>query len=128
MAKDKKVALIIDDNQANLTIIQRALQQLGFNVTTVNHPNRINATLEAMNDIDIIFLDIEMPTMDGYKVHQKLTEFGIQAPIIAHTVHTDEINLMRATGFKGIIGKPLDIDQLPQRIDDILSGTNRWLT
>jgi CheY-like chemotaxis protein len=124
----KRVALIIDDNQANLTIIQQELQRLGFNVTAVGHPNRIGAALETMAQIDIVLLDIEMPVMDGYEVHRQLRASGIEAPIVAHTVHTDEIHRLRAQEFNGLLSKPLDIDRLPDNLEKILGGKNIWLT
>ena len=123
-----KTALLVDDNRSNLLVIQSELLRLGFVVTAVNHPDRVAQTLDAMDRIDVVFLDLEMPSQDGFGVFKNLLELGIDAPIVAYTVHLEQLAKVREAGFAGLIAKPLDIDRFPAALEDILKGCKVWLT
>lgn len=127
MTKSKS-ALLIDDDRSTLTILQSELLKLGYIVTAVNHPSRVSETLERLNQIDVIFLDLEMPVTNGFEVLQQLREMDIDIPIIAHTVHLDHLNEMRREGFNGLIAKPLALDKLPDILNRILDGEPVWQT
>lgn len=119
-------ALLLDDNRNNLTILQRELLKNGFLVTAINHPSRLKETLQRIDHIDLIFLDLEMPTISGYDVFKQLRELGIDVPIVAHSVHVDHMTEVRAKGFSGFIPKPLDTNRLMDSVDKILSGKKVW--
>lgn len=123
-----KSALLIDDDRNTLTVLQSELLKLGYIVTAVNHPARVNETLERMDQIDVVFLDLEMPVTSGFEVLKQLREMDIDAPIIAHTVHIDYLNEMRREGFDGMIAKPLNFDILPETLDRIINGESVWQT
>lgn len=123
-----KSALLIDDDRNTLTVLQSELLKLGYIVTAVNHPARVNETLERMDQIDVIFLDLEMPVTSGFEVLKQLHEMDIDAPIIAHTVHIDYLNEMRREGFNGLISKPLDLDTLSENLNRIIDGESVWQT
>lgn len=127
MTKSKS-ALLIDDDRSTLTILQSELLKLGYIVTAVNHPSRVSETLERLNQIDVIFLDLEMPVTNGFEVLKQLREMDIDIPIIAHTVHLDHLNEMRREGFNGLIAKPLALDKLPDVLNRILDGEPVWQT
>jgi len=128
MARKSKSALLIDDDRNTLTVLQSELLKLGYIVTAVNHPSRVNETLERMNQIDVIFLDLEMPVSNGFEVLKELREMDIDAPIIAHTVHIDYLNEMRREGFDGMISKPLNLNTLSESLNRIIDGESVWQT
>lgn len=128
MRTKSKSALLIDDDRNTLTILQSELLKLGYIVTAVNHPARVNETLERMDQIDIIFLDLEMPVSSGFEVLKQLREMDIDAPIVAHTVHIDHLNEMRREGFDGLIAKPLNLDTLSENLHQIIQGESVWQT
>jgi len=123
-----KSALLIDDDRNTLTVLQSELLKLGYIVTAVNHPARVNETLERMDQIDVIFLDLEMPVTNGFEILKQLREMDIDAPIIAHTVHIDYLNQMRREGFNGLIAKPLDLNTLSENLNRIIDGESIWQT
>ena len=123
-----KSALLIDDDRNTLTVLQSELLKLGYIVTAVNHPARVSETLERMDQIDVIFLDLEMPVTNGFEILKQLREMDIDAPIIAHTVHIDYLNEMRREGFNGLISKPLDLDTLSENLNRIIDGESVWQT
>jgi signal transduction histidine kinase len=75
---------------------------------------------------DLILMDINMPGLDGYEAATKIKGLpGLAAtPIIAMTANVVEGDRERAltAGCDGYLPKPIDIDALPDQIDEFLSG------
>lgn len=120
-------ALIVDDNTTNLEVMAEMLAALGLTYTTVQNPNRLGAALDQLERIDVVFLDLEMPGLDGYAVLDILRhDYGITAPIVASTVHLNEIQTARQMGFHSFLGKPLKVSRFPDQLERILNGERVW--
>jgi two-component system cell cycle response regulator DivK len=123
-------ALIIDDNAKNMNVLARLLSEQGVSNTQVAHPRHLEAALETAGEVDIVFLDIEMPGMSGYDVLERLRLYdhlgGV--PVVAYTVHVSEINRAHELGFHSFLGKPLDPDKFPSQLACILRGEPVWAT
>ena len=123
-----KTVLVIDPHRSDLIIIQSELVRLGYIVVALNHPSQVEVVLEAMDRVDVIFLDLEMPSQDDYATLLTLRDMGITIPIIAYTVDVDELQHIRRAGFDGLIAKPLDVDRFGDVLDEILARKKGWLT
>jgi len=123
-------ALIIDDNQFNLTILVHYLQDEGFDSVPVIHPKDVETALDSLEDVRIVFLDLEMPGSDGFELLEKFKqdERLQNVPIIAHSVHISEIKVAHNAGFDGFIGKPLNAEKFPRQLERILEGKGVWET
>lgn len=125
-----KQALIIDDNNFNNSILAQFLDEEGLESVVVNNPDKLNEKLTQIEDVQVVFLDLEMPEVDGFDVLEELRakpEFqGV--PIIAHSVHVSEIKVTHDAGFDGFIGKPLNADKFTGQLSRILSGKGVWET
>ena len=120
-------ALIIDDDSFNLEVLGRMLANEGAAYTTVQDPTNITATLNNLKQVDVVFLDLEMPKMDGYKAFKLLqSKLGSGVPIIACTVHSNEIETARSLGFAGFLGKPLDRDRFANQFKRIKNNQPVW--
>ena len=124
----EKRALIIDDNAKNVNVLVRLLQGQGVGSTQLADPRKLDDTLQGMAAVDVIFLDLEMPMIDGFQVLDTLkADVRFQSvPVVAYTVHVSEINAAHQHGFDGFIGKPLDSDKFPDQLARILSGEAVW--
>ncbi len=117
-------ALVADDNQINCKLIKIILENLGLEVTVVNDGKEAVA-MSTKNVYDIIFMDIEMPVMDGVEACKQIiqheTEHHLKhVPIIALTANTssgDKEKYM-SKGMDDYAVKPLDIEALKMIISE----------
>jgi len=121
-------ALIIDDNANSMEVLGELLMLEGIQATHLRNPTQLNTVLEALPKIDLVFLDLEMPGMDGYSVFEALrTHEAFQSvPIVAYSVHTNQLNVARKKGFHSFLAKPLDADQFSEQLTQILRGEHVW--
>jgi two-component system, cell cycle response regulator DivK len=121
-------ALIIDDNSLNIEILVKLLSIQGISHSAVTSPMDIDSALDATDQVDVVFLDLEIPNYDGFEILGTLkADERIQgAPVVAYTVHTSEIDVAREAGFDGFLGKPLDAKRFPGQLERILSGRKVW--
>lgn len=121
-------ALIIDDNPNNVEVLAELLALEGVSYTKLLDSTKLDTVLQASVKFDIIFLDLEMPTLDGYTVLARFraSAYTRTVPVVAYTVHTSEIGTARRLGFHSFLGKPLDADQFPNQLARILKGERVW--
>lgn len=112
--------LVAEDNTINQKLINRLFQILGYNIHLAANGLEV---LDALNrlQIDIIFMDIQMPEMDGLEVTRQIIGiYGAQRPlIIAITANAHQIDKDRciATGMDDFLNKPLTILQVKSCIE-----------
>ena len=127
---DASQALIIDDDVRSINVLARLLSYEGLTHIQVIDPKNLEEVLKQVDDLSVIFVDLEMPEIDGYEVLEKLrADSRFQSvPIIAYTVHVSEIKVSHAKGFDGFLGKPLDSDKFPDQLARILNNEPVWET
>ncbi len=62
----------------------------------------------------MIFMDVQMPEMDGYEATRRIRADGGNVPIVAMTanVFKEDIEKCLASGMDDHVGKPLDFDEV----------------
>lgn len=119
-------ALIIDDDPKNLKVLNQMLARQGVTATEVSDPATLSTVVPGLNPVDVVFLDLEMPSMNGYDAQKYLRQALPNARIIACTVHNNAMADTERIGFDGFIAKPLDISRFPDQLARILSGEPVW--
>ena len=120
-------ALIIDDDPLSVQVLSRMLDNENVTNTHLNDPAHLEQTLDEVGQLDLVFLDLEMPHRDGYEVLDILRQrLGTSVRIIACTVHTSELRSSVDLGFDGFIGKPLDLARFSGQLQRILNGERVW--
>ncbi|WOH37336.1 two-component sensor histidine kinase BarA [Thalassotalea fonticola] len=103
--------LAVDDNQANLKLIQSLLTQKVANVTLAKD-GREAFNLCCQDKYDLILMDIQMPVMDGITAMKKIKEDSLNADtcITAVTAHAlpGEKEKFISEGFNTYLAKPID--------------------
>lgn len=121
---DDHLILYIEDNPANVSLMETLFDDW--------HTMQIETTLNAEEGIqlakechpDLVLLDINLPTIDGFEVFRQLranpeTE---AIPIVAVSADAMKETLKKAArlGFDGFIRKPVDFEQLKVTILELL--------
>lgn len=121
-------ALIIEDNSNNSEVLAILLELQGVASTNVRSTRQVASTIEQLEHVDVIFLDLEFPYGDGFGVFKLLRSDPRYSaiPIIAYSVHISQVDKVRAAGFQGFLGKPLSIEHFPDQLRRILSGIAVW--
>jgi two-component system, cell cycle response regulator DivK len=119
-------ALVIDDNAQNVQVLVQLLAKQNVQATQITNPARLAEVLPSLEAVDVVFLDLEMPRLDGFAVKELLrTQLG-NIPIIACTVHLNEMSHTRQLGFDGFLGKPLNRARFPNQLERILQRQPVW--
>jgi signal transduction histidine kinase/DNA-binding response OmpR family regulator len=111
-----KTVLLVDDDMRNVFSISTLLGENNLNVLTASDGQEAIDTLAEQAQVDMVLMDIMMPTMDGYEATRRIrqnTQFA-QLPIIALTAKAmpgDREKCLEA-GASDYITKPVDINQL----------------
>ena len=114
--------LVAEDNTINQKLIVRLFEMLGYSIQIAANGLEVLKTLARMQ-IDIIFMDIHMPEMDGIEAtRQILSNWGTNRPLIiamtASALQTDK-DMCIAVGMDDYISKPLTISQ-------VKNGSEKW--
>jgi CheY-like chemotaxis protein len=121
-------ALVVDDNVKNLGVLSRLLARQGVVCTEASSANQLAGVLKTLTEVDVVFLDLEMPGVNGYEIMRQLkTDARFESvPFVAYTVHLSEINTAHQRGFHSFLGKPVDAEKFPEQLDHILNGEPVW--
>jgi PAS domain S-box-containing protein len=114
--------LIVDDQQANVTLMEELLSDTGYrNVTSTMDPYAV-CDMHRTNHYDLILLDLEMPGMDGFQVMDSLKTIQTDdyVPILVITAQPDHKLRALSSGAKDFIAKPLDLVEVKTRIHNML--------
>lgn len=116
--------LLVDDNEVNQLVGQASLEQFGLNVVIAE--NGLIAVQKAQEQkFDIIFMDLQMPVMDGFKAAEKIREFDKITPIIALSaaVMIKDKERSKEVGMNEHLAKPFDLNQLKEIVRKYLKRT-----
>ncbi len=121
-------ALIIEDEETSADVLRNLLDQLEVDSAVIFSSPRIAAVIGQTARPDVIFLDLEMPNMNGYEVLELIksdAEFD-GVPVVAYTTHISHMNEARRAGFHSFLGKPLHRVDFAENLRRILNGESVW--
>jgi len=116
--------MVVDDSATDRKIMKRLLGSTGWiNVHEVTSGKDALKAVETMEP-DIIITDIMMPEMDGYQLAKSIREKGVESPIIAVSGRSEmnERKKVSAAGVNAFMQKPVNLQQLLDKIDELLSS------
>jgi len=114
--------LIVDDQQANVQLLEQLLADAGYTqVSATMDPTEVCA-LHRKNAFDVILLDLQMPVMDGFQVMEglKTNIADDYLPVIVLTAQPGHKLRALAAGAKDFISKPFDLVEVKTRIHNML--------
>lgn len=117
-----KKVLIVDDTKNIRILLTTCLELRNYEVITAcNGETALNILAENKKSIDLIFLDIRMPEMNGTEVLKSIREMGIKCPVIIMTAFATVKNAVDCTrlGAAAYLQKPFSPDRVNAVLDEI---------
>jgi DNA-binding response OmpR family regulator len=114
--------LIVDDQQANVTLLERILAANGYkSVSSTIHAREV-CELHRKNRYDLILLDLHMPGMDGFEVIEclKASDPDADTPVLVITAQPESRLRALKAGAKDFISKPFEIAEIKVRVYNML--------
>ncbi|TVQ40593.1 MAG: response regulator [Spirochaetaceae bacterium] len=113
--------LVAEDHFVNQQLFKAILDKRGYR--TIAAANGREAVEQARaQPVDLIFMDVQMPEMNGYEATQRIRELGIDVPIIAVTASAlkGEADKCLAIGMNDFLPKPF-------KAKDVFPVLDKWI-
>ncbi len=121
--KERNVSVLaVDDSNDNLFLLKEILNPITSNIDFSN--NGLEACEQAKKKAyDIIFMDIQMPVMDGYTAITRIRKDDKKTPIFAVTAHAGLVEEKKCVeaGFTGRITKPINRDKIYTTMKEVFN-------
>ena len=78
-----RTVLVAEDHEVNQRLFQTILQNLGFQVRLASNGKEAIAAMDST--VQLVFMDVQMPEMNGYEATEGIRSAGFKVPIIAVT-------------------------------------------
>ncbi|MCD6346935.1 MAG: response regulator, partial [Bacteroidales bacterium] len=121
--------LLVEDNKINQRIAMLHLEKMGYDISLAE--NGQEAVDQYKNNVfDLIFMDVQMPVLDGYEATRQIREFEKEQNI-EKTIHIIAMtaNAMKgdretclAAGMNDYISKPFKADELKKTLEKLFKA------
>jgi len=119
--------LLVDDSGLARRSTRRMLEQAGFEV--IEAEDGLSALERfAVDEPDVVLLDLVMKGMYGLDVLSKIREIDPQAKVIVVSadVQNSSRQMVQDGGAAGFINKPASAERLVQMVEQVMKGTSTW--
>lgn len=94
----KVKVLVAEDNKTNQEVVLRMLKlEDVYDVTVAKDGqealDKVKESMERQTPYNLIFMDVQMPNLDGLQSTRLIREFGFSSPIVALTAYAEESNV-----------------------------------
>ena len=122
--KAVKKVIIIDDHKLFTNGLSSILESIGLRVMSTFESGKDAIVYLHNNDIDIVFSDINMPEMDGFKLCRRLKRDKIKAKIIILSMYEDPNIIKEAfdSGASAYLSKNTDKEEIIKAIQKSVSN------
>ncbi|MEQ9263222.1 MAG: response regulator [Owenweeksia sp.] len=118
--------LLVEDNPINQVLLLKVLENNGFRVQIAEDGIKALEILKNQS-FDLIFMDINMPDMDGYVTTRAIrSQLKLKTPIIAISanVYPEDIEKSLQSGMQAHLGKPFKSENLLEVIRQVTEASN----
>ena len=112
--------LVVEDNRINQKVLSHQLINLGYAIDVAENGEEAVAKVKSRR-YDLIFMDVQMPVMDGFQATEQIRGLGEDSssiPIVAVTANAfqSERDKCFSSGMDDYLTKPVDKDRLKEAV------------
>jgi CheY-like chemotaxis protein len=114
--------LLVEDNKINQLVARKVLEKAGFEVDVATSADDALTHLKNRR-YQLVLMDVQMPGTDGAEATRLIRSGDVpvldpEVPVLAMTAYTSPEDQRRfeSSGMNGILAKPLDVDELLERV------------
>ncbi len=117
--------LVAEDNPSNQMLINLLLSKVGLDVTIAGD-GKIAVEKVENEQFDLIFMDMQMPNMNGYEATAVIRSKQIKTPIVALTANamSEDMNKCKQSGCDEYLSKPVKQEKLFAMVEKFLGSNN----
>ena len=108
--KEERTILIAEDDNINFLLFQKIVKLTNYSIIRAVNGQEAVAMCSTNSNIDLVFMDIKMPIMNGFQALEKIKVIRPELIVVAQTAYSsaeDEVRIYNA-GFHGYITKPIN--------------------
>ncbi len=116
--------LLVEDNKTNQAVIIGLLEDLNIDIDIANNGQEAIELYQInSNKYKLIFMDIQMPIIDGISATKIIREIDKNIPIVALTANVmkDDIENIKFAGMNEYLSKPIEVEKLYKTLLKYLS-------
>ncbi len=121
--------LLVEDNPINLKVAKKLLEKNGCLVIVADNGRLALEALDAAGwDVDVVFMDVQMPVMDGLEATREIRRLevakGKRLPVLALTAHAGERDreICLEAGMDLHLTKPIQVEKLQEVLRAVAAG------
>lgn len=119
--KSLPLILVVDDKEIQRALVKLYLEQLGYGVVLANN-GKVAIEIIHNNPIDLVFMDIQMPVMDGFEAANIIKQHYPSIPIIALSGESGVKDIQRMSELMdGRLTKPTTKEALSTMLESIFT-------
>ncbi len=123
MSKQTYKVLVADDDESIRESLCKLLLTEGYQVAGVaNGTETVEAFRRDQNQIDLLFVDLNMPQKNGWATLDRLLEVNPLLPVLIVTGQPNQHEMAEAAGVSALVEKPIDVPALLRVIHKLLTG------
>jgi len=119
----EKTIMLVDDVEINREIVIALLEPTGVKIICAeNGKDAVEKLHVEIGNLDLVFMDVQMPVMDGYEATISIRSSGREdyneIPIVAMTanVFREDVQRCLASGMNDHVGKPVSVEEIIEKI------------
>ena len=116
----KPRVLIIDDDASVRQSIKNVLNAAGYEVVTAADADEVPSQI-VPDHIDLVLLDLNLPSRSGWDVFEHLTTQRPSTPVIIITRMSNQYQTALAAGVGALMEKPIEVPALLKTMDELLA-------
>ena len=120
--EEKNIKVLVTDDEDDFRLLMSFwLQSKGYQVIAASNGEEAIKLIQSESP-DIVFMDLNMPVMDGAETIKKVREFNKDIPIILISAYLDDVKVKDATshGIAGVFFKGKDFSQGLSLLETVL--------